>query len=84
MWVSRRPGRAPRTPIADGNIGYLEAHIEQGPVARKAAISKIGGRHLHRRDIWQYRITFTGEQNHAGTTRNERSQGCGPSRWSGF
>lgn len=48
------------------HIGYLEAHIEQGDRLERAGL-KIGvvtaivG-------IWQYEITFTGQQNHAGTT----------------
>jgi N-carbamoyl-L-amino-acid hydrolase len=49
------------------HIGYLEAHIEQGETLEHDAlkigiVTSIVG-------IWQYRITFTGEQNHAGTTR---------------
>src|ERR1700676_3065641 len=49
------------------HIGYLEAHIEQGETLESGplnigAVTSIVG-------IWQYRITFTGEQNHAGTTR---------------
>ncbi len=49
------------------HIGYLEAHIEQGQTLESGAlgigvVTSIVG-------IWQYRITFTGEQNHAGTTR---------------
>jgi len=49
------------------HIGYLEAHIEQGEVLESddlkiGVVTSIVG-------IWQYRITFTGEQNHAGTTR---------------
>jgi N-carbamoyl-L-amino-acid hydrolase len=49
------------------HIGYLEAHIEQGAMLESGRLSigvvtSIVG-------IWQYRITFTGEQNHAGTTR---------------
>src|SRR6185312_2547491 len=49
------------------HIGYLEAHIEQGERLESSAlkigiVTSIVG-------IWQYRITFTGEQNHAGTTR---------------
>jgi beta-ureidopropionase / N-carbamoyl-L-amino-acid hydrolase len=49
------------------HIGYLEAHIEQGEtlVSEGLAIgvvTSIVG-------IWQYKISFTGEQNHAGTTR---------------
>jgi len=48
-------------------IGYLEAHIEQGETLESSAlkigiVTSIVG-------IWQYLITFTGEQNHAGTTR---------------
>jgi beta-ureidopropionase / N-carbamoyl-L-amino-acid hydrolase len=49
------------------HIGYLEAHIEQGETLESGGV-KIGvvtsivG-------IWQYRITFSDEQNHAGTTR---------------
>jgi N-carbamoyl-L-amino-acid hydrolase len=49
------------------HIGYFEAHIEQGD-RLEASRLKIGivtsivG-------IWQFRIIFTGEQNHAGTTR---------------
>jgi N-carbamoyl-L-amino-acid hydrolase len=49
------------------HIGYLEAHIEQGETLESGGLaigvvtSIIG--------IWQYRIRFSGEQNHAGTTR---------------
>jgi beta-ureidopropionase / N-carbamoyl-L-amino-acid hydrolase len=48
-------------------IGYLEAHIEQGDRLESSGgkigvVSSIVG-------IWQYKLTFTGEQNHAGTTR---------------
>jgi len=56
--ASAEPGR---------HIGYLEAHIEQGQVLESGGlaigvVTSIVG-------IWQYRITFEGEQNHAGTTR---------------
>src|SRR3954447_23213935 len=49
------------------HIGYLEAHIEQGDTLESSGLSigvvtSIVG-------IWQYRIRFSGEQNHAGTTR---------------
>ncbi len=49
------------------HIGYLEAHIEQGEHLETSGlkigiVTSIVG-------IWQYRIVFTGEQNHAGTTR---------------
>lgn len=47
--------------------GYLEAHIEQGDELdttglRIGVVTSIVG-------IWQYRISFEGMQNHAGTTR---------------
>jgi N-carbamoyl-L-amino-acid hydrolase len=49
------------------HLGYLEAHIEQGETLESAGlgigvVTSIVG-------IWQYRIIFEGEQNHAGTTR---------------
>jgi N-carbamoyl-L-amino-acid hydrolase len=58
----------PRLHTENGrHIGYLEAHIEQGETLESGAlkigiVTSIVG-------IWQYRITFTGERNHAGTTR---------------
>src|SRR4051812_21501512 len=60
-------GRPRATVEAGRHIGYLEAHIEQGDTLESSAlaigvVSSIVG-------IWQYRIGFTGEQNHAGTTR---------------
>ncbi|KRR15226.1 allantoate amidohydrolase [Bradyrhizobium lablabi] len=60
-------GRA-RTRCEPGrHVGYLEAHIEQGETLESSGlnigiVTSIVG-------IWQYRIAFTGEQNHAGTTR---------------
>ena len=59
---------APRLTAERGrHIGYFEAHIEQGDRLESSGlkigiVTSIVG-------IWQYRITFTGEQNHAGTTR---------------
>ena len=49
------------------HVGYIEAHIEQGERLESGGlkigvVTSIVG-------IWQYRITFSGEQNHAGTTR---------------
>ena len=64
---ARLAGR-PRATVERGrHIGYLEAHIEQGEVLEGGnlaigVVTSIVG-------IWQYRISFTGEQNHAGTTR---------------
>ena len=60
-------GRARATAQRGRHIGYLEAHIEQGQVLESGnlaigVVTSIVG-------IWQYRISFTGEQNHAGTTR---------------
>lgn len=60
-------GRPRVTAERGRHIGYLEAHIEQGETLESADLSigvvtSIVG-------IWQYRIVFTGEQNHAGTTR---------------
>jgi beta-ureidopropionase / N-carbamoyl-L-amino-acid hydrolase len=60
-------GRARITAERGRHIGYLEAHIEQGDLLevnhlKIGVVTSIVG-------IWQYRITFSGEQNHAGTTR---------------
>jgi N-carbamoyl-L-amino-acid hydrolase len=68
-------GRARAKAERGRHIGYLEAHIEQGEslesggVAIGVVTSIVG--------IWQYRITFTGEQNHAGTTRMEVRKDAG-------
>jgi N-carbamoyl-L-amino-acid hydrolase len=60
-------GRARAKAERGRHIGYIEAHIEQGQTLesgdlRIGVVTSIVG-------IWQYRITFSGEQNHAGTTR---------------
>jgi N-carbamoyl-L-amino-acid hydrolase len=60
-------GRARITAEPGRHVGYLEAHIEQGDTLESGrlaigVVTSIVG-------IWQYRINFTGEQNHAGTTR---------------
>jgi len=60
-------GRARAKAEGGRHVGYLEAHIEQGDILESGGlaigiVTSIVG-------IWQYRITFTGEQNHAGTTR---------------
>ena len=60
-------GRARMTASPGRHIGYLEAHIEQGDLLESSGlavgvVTSIVG-------IWQYRISFEGEQNHAGTTR---------------
>jgi beta-ureidopropionase / N-carbamoyl-L-amino-acid hydrolase len=60
-------GRPRVTAELGRHVGYLEAHIEQGDRLESSGlaigvVTSIVG-------IWQYRISFTGEQNHAGTTR---------------
>lgn len=49
------------------HIGYLEAHIEQGDYLDShglqiGVVTSLVG-------LWQYHLTFSGEQNHAGATR---------------
>jgi N-carbamoyl-L-amino-acid hydrolase len=58
----------PREHLEAGRYqGYLEAHIEQGDYLdstglKIGVVTSIVG-------LWQYKIRFVGEQNHAGTTR---------------
>ena len=57
------------------HLGYLEAHIEQGDTLESGGlaigiVTSIVG-------IWQYRITFSGQQNHAGTTRMDVRKDAG-------
>src|SRR5215468_4745571 len=57
------------------HIGYIEAHIEQGDTLERGdlkigVVTSIVG-------IWQYRISFSGEQNHAGTTRMDIRKDAG-------
>jgi N-carbamoyl-L-amino-acid hydrolase len=74
----RRSGLAgrPRVTAEHGrHIGYIEAHIEQGEMLERGdlkigVVTSIVG-------IWQYRISFFGEQNHAGTTRMEIRKDAG-------
>jgi beta-ureidopropionase / N-carbamoyl-L-amino-acid hydrolase len=68
-------GRARMTAERGRHIGYLEAHIEQGLQLQTSGlkigiVTSIVG-------IWQYRIVFTGEQNHAGTTRMDIRRDAG-------
>jgi beta-ureidopropionase / N-carbamoyl-L-amino-acid hydrolase len=56
-------------------VGYLEAHIEQGNTLDSAGlrigiVEGIVG-------IWNYWVTLTGEQNHAGTTQMSRRRDAG-------
>src|SRR3954454_17350802 len=68
-------GRARARAEPGRHIGYIEAHIEQGRTLesgnlRIGIVTSIVG-------IWQYRITFSGEQNHAGTTRMDVRKDAG-------
>jgi len=68
-------GRLRATAETGRHIGYLEAHIEQGEILESSGhsigvVTSIVG-------IWQYRIAFSGEQNHAGTTRMEVRRDAG-------
>ncbi len=56
-------------------LGYLEAHIEQGNTLdstglRIGIVEGIVG-------IWNWWVTFTGQQNHAGTTQMARRKDAG-------
>jgi beta-ureidopropionase / N-carbamoyl-L-amino-acid hydrolase len=68
-------GRARITAERGRHIGYLEAHIEQGQRLESAGlaigvVTSIVG-------IWQYRISFIGEQNHAGTPQMDVRKDAG-------
>jgi N-carbamoyl-L-amino-acid hydrolase len=68
-------GRARAKAERGRHIGYIEAHIEQGERLETGGLSigvvtSIVG-------IWQYRISFSGEQNHAGTTRMDVRKDAG-------
>ncbi|MEA2941244.1 MAG: beta-ureidopropionase / N-carbamoyl-L-amino-acid hydrolase [Bradyrhizobium sp.] len=68
-------GRARARAEPGRHVGYIEAHIEQGRTLesgdlRIGVVTSIVG-------IWQYRITFSGEQNHAGTTRMDVRKDAG-------
>jgi len=68
-------GRPRVTAERGRHVGYLEAHIEQGRTLEGSrlaigVVTSIVG-------IWQYQITFTGEQNHAGTTRMKDRRDAG-------
>jgi N-carbamoyl-L-amino-acid hydrolase len=63
-------GRARERPDPQRYVGYLEAHIEQGDWLDSRGL-KIG---VVEAIIgsWNYWVTVTGEQNHAGTTQMAR------------
>lgn len=59
-------GRPRERMLPSRYVGYLEAHIEQGDYLDSTGlkiglVTSIVG-------LWQYRVRFFGEQNHAGTT----------------
>jgi N-carbamoyl-L-amino-acid hydrolase len=66
----------PRDAVDPGRYrGYLETHIEQGDTLdasglKIGVVTAIVG-------IWLYRLTATGEQNHAGTTSMRRRRDAG-------
>ncbi len=60
------PAKLPEAELQDNTLGYLEFHIEQGPVLEKlamplAAVEAIAGQS-------RLEFTFVGKANHAGTT----------------
>ncbi len=60
------PEEIPQTKLENNTLGYLEFHIEQGPVLEKlnlslAAVEAIAGQS-------RLEFTFLGRANHAGTT----------------
>lgn len=66
----------PREQVRPGRYrGYVEAHIEQGDTLETSGL-KIGVVTAIVA-IWQYRLTATGEQNHAGTTSMTRRRDAG-------
>lgn len=66
----------PRRRVEPGRYrGFIEAHIEQGDILETSGL-KIGVVTAIVA-IWQYRITATGEQNHAGTTSMARRRDAG-------
>jgi allantoate deiminase len=64
------PKEIPHAQLADNTLGYIEFHIEQGPVLEKlnlalAAVGAIAGQS-------RLEFTFLGRANHAGTTPMHR------------
>src|SRR3954453_15531734 len=53
-------------PVFDGASGYLEVHIEQGPVLVAADVPLGGGPAILGQS--RFNVTFTGQAAHAGTT----------------
>ena len=77
------PDEIPRAQLGDGVLGYLEFHIEQGPVLESlnlplAAVEAIAGQS-------RLELIFTGRANHAGTTpmHLRRDAMSGAAEWIG-
>jgi len=75
------PSRIPDAQAGAGAIGYLEFHIEQGPVLEDldlplGVVEAIAGQS-------RFRLTFNGQTNHAGTTpmRLRRDALVGAAEW---
>jgi N-carbamoyl-L-amino-acid hydrolase len=63
-------GSLAQIPLASASFGYIEAHIEQGPILESAdipigVVTGIQG-------IIQFNVTVIGEEAHAGTTPRSR------------
>ena len=77
------PEEIPQTELENDTLGYLEFHIEQGPVLEKlnlplAAVEAIAGQS-------RLEFTFLGRGNHAGTTpmHLRRDAMAGAAQWIG-
>jgi allantoate deiminase len=75
------PSQIPDARAGSGAIGYVEFHIEQGPVLEDlnlplGVVEAIAGQS-------RYRLTFNGQTNHAGTTpmRLRRDALVGAAEW---
>ncbi len=77
------PDKIPQAELKSNTLGYLEFHIEQGPVLEKlnlplAAVDAIAGQN-------RLEFTFRGRANHAGTTpmNLRRDAIAGAAEWIG-
>ncbi len=77
------PEELAQAALGDDTLGYLEFHIEQGPVLEElklplAAVESIAGQS-------RFEITFSGRANHAGTTpmHLRRDAVAGAAEWIG-
>src|SRR5438477_455201 len=75
------PARLPEARLADNTLGYLEFHIEQGPVLESLSyplgvVEAIAGQS-------RLKLCFTGKAGHAGTTsmRLRRDALAGAAQW---